>query len=58
MQSVSRDVRRLAAAFVLGTMLLATAPTAMAVCNRERGEPTIMRTFVIWLQSRFSVPGG
>jgi hypothetical protein len=58
MRSVSTRLRRVASAFVLSTVLLAHAPVVLAECVRDEGRLTVIETIIVWLQSRFSVPGG
>ena len=57
MRRVSQGVLRMAAAIVMAATLL--GPAVAASANDGKGpRDTIIRTLIVWLQSRLSVPGG
>lgn len=56
MRSVSRSIRRGAAALIVSAVLCGHASTASA--EEQSKSETLLTTVIEWLQSRFIVPGG
>jgi len=57
MQGVSKSIRRVAAACVISTALLGYSSIAAAADTKAPNE-SLLTTFIVWLQSRLTVPGG
>ena len=58
MRRVARGVLRMAAAIVMAATLLGPAVAASANDGSEPLDPPLIQMIIIWLQGRFSVPGG
>ncbi|MGZ5444386.1 MAG: hypothetical protein ACXW5U_21540 [Thermoanaerobaculia bacterium] len=57
MRSVSSSIRRVAAACIFSAVLFGQASIAVAAETKAPAE-SMLATFIVWLQSRLTVPGG
>ena len=58
MGSVFRRAKRTAAALAVAMMLFGHAAVALADDGTEPLDPPLIQMIMIWLQGRWSVPGG
>ena len=57
MRGVSRSIRRVAAVLTVSAVLCGHAPIASAKEKESKGE-NLLKTFIVWIYSGLSVPGG